>query len=131
MSIPGCTLVAMQFDPEGFKWVLSDRALTPEHPDYDYWREAAEELEWIEAGAPSEEVAAPEPAPEPERVPVHLQLTVTKEQAGQLLGGKSVDWIEKHVLPNVPTLRPSRSVLIPTAALEKWVNENTSFALEK
>ena len=63
------------------------------------------------------------------RVPVHLQLAVTKEGAGELLGGKSVDWIERYVLPHVKTVRVSRSVLIPARELERWVSENSEMAL--
>jgi hypothetical protein len=62
-------------------------------------------------------------------VPVHLQLAVTKEGAGELLGGKSVDWIERYVLPHVKTIRASRSVLIPYRELERWVSENSEMAL--
>ena len=62
-------------------------------------------------------------------VPAHLQLAVTKAQAGELLGGKSVDWVERHVLPHVKTVRPSRSVLIPMRELERWVSENSEKAL--
>jgi hypothetical protein len=63
------------------------------------------------------------------RVPVHLQLALTKEGAGELLGGKSVDWIERYVLPHVKTIRASRSVLIPYRELERWVSENSEMAL--
>ena len=63
------------------------------------------------------------------RVPVHLQLAVTKEGAGELLGGKSVDWIERYVLPHVKTVRPSRSILIPVTELQRWVSENSEMAL--
>lgn len=62
-------------------------------------------------------------------MPVHLQLAVTKEGAGELLGGKSVDWIERYVLPHVKTIRASRSVLIPYRELERWVSENIEMAL--
>ena len=62
-------------------------------------------------------------------MPVHLQLAVTKEGAGELLGGKSVDWIERYVLPHVKTIRASRSVLIPYRELERWVSENSEMAL--
>jgi len=62
-------------------------------------------------------------------VPVHLQLAVTKEGAGELLGGKSVDWVERYVLPHVKTVRVSRSVLIPARELERWVSENSEMAL--
>ncbi|HEV2981990.1 MAG TPA: hypothetical protein VGX51_11200 [Solirubrobacteraceae bacterium] len=57
------------------------------------------------------------------------RLAVTKAEAGELLGGKSVDWIEKYVLPYVRTVKPSRSVLIPVAELERWVDKNSARAL--
>ena len=60
---------------------------------------------------------------------MHLQLAVTKEGAGELLGGKSVDWIERYVLPHVKTVRPSRSILIPVTELQQWVSENSEMAL--
>ena len=60
---------------------------------------------------------------------MHLQLAVTKEGAGELLGGKSVDWVERYVLPHVKTIRASRSVLIPYRELERWVSENIEMAL--
>lgn len=60
---------------------------------------------------------------------MHLQLAVTKEGAGELLGGKSVDWVERYVLPHVKTVRPSRSILIPVTELQRWVSENSEMAL--
>ena len=60
---------------------------------------------------------------------MHLQLAVTKEGAGELLGGKSVDWVERYVLPDVKTVRPSRSILIPVTELQRWVSENSEMAL--
>lgn len=100
----------------GIVWLVA-------HGDEDMkqWQEYRRIERWIEEGDSSK----PETA---ERVPVHLQLAVTKEGAGQLLGGKSVDWIEKHVLPHVNTVKPSRSVLIPTSELERWINDNASRA---
>jgi hypothetical protein len=100
----------------GMVWLVS-------HGDEDMkrWQEYRQIERWIEEGDSSK----PETA---ERVPVHLQLAVTKEGAGQLLGGKSVDWVEKHVLPHVNTVKPSRSVLIPTSELERWINDNASRA---
>jgi hypothetical protein len=56
------------------------------------------------------------------------QLLLTKAQAGALLGGMSEDWVEKHVLPHVKTLRVSRSVLIDRADLERWAQEQAGYA---
>src|SRR3954469_15216846 len=106
------------FDAEGFAWVLAHG-----DDDSEYWREEAEILwwqdagcppvqdwkavdvadrqRWIDAGAPPIEEwnGTPKGAtktPAAPDVPVHLMLAVTKAQAGALLGGKSVDWIERH-----------------------------------
>lgn len=118
---------------QGWAWVLVHG------DDSEYWSEEAELEAWERAGCPPIEEWSPPWAsgPRPEAaddgdasaVPVHLQLAVTKEGAGALLGGKSVDWIEKHVLPSVRTIRPSRSVLIPTDELQRWVRDNASTAL--
>jgi hypothetical protein len=74
---------------------------------------------WHEAGCP----LLPEPLPNIDR------LAITKAQAGQLLGDKSVDWIEKYVLPHVKTVKVSRSVLIPRSELLRWVDDNSDWAL--
>jgi hypothetical protein len=98
--------------------------------DMDYWHEQARIDAWIEEG--KEEARAPaKPAPAKPATaePEPLQLAVTKEGAGQLLGGKSIDWIEKYVLPSVRTVRPSRSVLIPVSELERWLNVNARKAI--
>lgn len=116
---------------DGWHWILSrpDEVMERDHPDYEYWQEAADIERWIAEGAhPPADTAEP-PEGEAPPTPPHLCLAVTKAQAGELLGGKSVDWIEKHVLPHVATLRPSRSVLIPTSELERWVSENSGLAL--
>ncbi len=56
-------------------------------------------------------------------------LAVTRAQAGELLGGKSEDWIDRYVIPHVATVRVSRSVLIPLDELRRWIAENSSKAL--
>ncbi len=56
-------------------------------------------------------------------------LAVTRAQAGELLGGRSEDWIDRYVIPHVATLRVSRSVLIPVDELRRWVQANSSRAL--
>jgi hypothetical protein len=91
---------------------------------------------WIDAECPPvEDWLAGRPT-KPERTkttlpPSELQhlLALTKSQAGQLLGGKSEDWIEKYVLPHVKTVRQSRSVLIPATELQRFVHESASKAL--
>jgi hypothetical protein len=124
----------MSSDMGGWAWVFSrDDVIDRDHPDYSYWAETYELEEALASGEPHPDLSKPEEQPpaeaaEPE-VPVYRMLAVTKEQAGALLGGKSVDWIEKHVLPYVRTVRPSRSVLIPASELERWLNENADLAL--
>jgi hypothetical protein len=82
---------------------------------------------WLDLNAPSsvQRYGRGKPLPPSELVHLHA---VTKAQAGALLGGMSEDWIEKYVLPHVKTLKPSRSVLIPAAELQKWVQENADRA---
>jgi integrase len=86
---------------------------------------------WMDAGCPPVEewlnAAEPEQPAEPAPVRAHERLAVTKREAGELLGGKSEDWIEKHVLPRVQTIKSSRSVLIPAAELQRWVHEDSAF----
>jgi len=126
---------------DGWAWVFANG-----EEDHDYWREEARIQEWIEAGAPTamqmwEELQsrgdAPSVQPDGEanasatapEVPTHAMLAVTRRQAGALLGGKSEDWIDQYVIPAVKTVRESRSVLIPTRELERWVHENSSMGL--
>jgi excisionase family DNA binding protein len=49
--------------------------------------------------------------------PVH-RLALTKAEAASCLG-VSVDYFEQHVLPD---LRPTRDVLIPLVALQRWLD---------
>lgn len=127
-------VVASAFMPvelNGVQWVIGWGSPA----DDAYWTEQAELDRWMDAGCPPPEEwlgkgsAPDESKAATEDVPIRHRLAVTKEQAGLLLGGKSVDWIEDHVLPNVKTVKPSRSVLIPTAELERWMDENSGFAL--
>ena len=69
------------------------------------------------------------PVVDEERVPIHDRLAVTRAEAGKLIGGKSEKWVEKHVLPQVRTIKPSRSVLIPRKELDRWIVENADLAL--
>lgn len=104
-----------------------------------YWREQAQLDAWIDAGCPDVDdwlagrtsAKRPRQAAANDLPPSELrhQLAVTKAQAGALLGGKSEDWIEKHVLPHVKTVQASRSVLIPVVELKRWVDQNSSRAL--
>jgi hypothetical protein len=93
--------------------------------DIGYWQEQARIDDWIAAG--KDEAAKP-PRP-PDAGSSEPVLAVSLPEAGRRCGGKSTKWIEKHVLPYVETLRPSRSVLIVAASLERWVAENSGKGL--
>jgi hypothetical protein len=62
---------------------------------------------------------------EPERV---LDEFAPKAEAAQALG-KSIDWLEDHVMGDVRTLRRGASVLIPVRELEAWVEKSAGRAL--
>lgn len=115
-----------------------------EADEADHWREQVLLDEWIEDGAPDVDEwleKRPDKPAKPQRRParkaaaslppseLRSQLTLSKIQAGALLGGMSEDWIEKHVLPHVKTLRASRAVLIDASDLQRWVAENSGKAL--
>jgi hypothetical protein len=116
-------------------WSLIFRAtnevIDRDHPDFEYLDEERRIQEWMDAGAPSDEQPSEPDAVSAPPVPVHLQVAVDKKGAGALLGGKSEDWIEKHVLPHVSTIRPSRSVLIPRDEVDRWSRENSGKALDR
>jgi bisphosphoglycerate-dependent phosphoglycerate mutase len=104
--------------------------------DSDWAAEQVRIDAWIDAECPPVEdwLAGKPTKPERKKTslpPSELQhlLALTKRQAGQLLGGKSEDWIEKYVLPHVKTVRQSRSVLIPASELQRFVHESASKAL--
>jgi len=120
-------------DRSELRWVVQREGVFTEwDADYEALMEADEIERWIADGAPplAPEPPRPDPAsPEPDGVPVDRQIAVTKRGAGQLLGGKSEDWVEKYVLPHVPTIKPSRSVLILREDVEHWGRENKGRAL--
>ena len=55
---------------------------------------------------------------------------MTKAEAGQLLGGKSVDWIEDHVMGDIRTIRKGASVLIRVRDIEDWAERHAARALK-
>lgn len=53
---------------------------------------------------------------------------LSKDEAAQALG-VSVDYLEKHVLPDLPTVRKGARVLIPVKELEGWLDRTAGNAL--
>lgn len=97
--------------------------------DSDFWAEQVQIDRWMDAGCPPvDEWLGKSPKPKTPKLQPGERLAVSKREAGELLGGKSEDWIEKHVLPHVATVKSSRSVLIPNAELQRWVHENSGRA---
>ena len=113
--------------------------------DENYWREAAGIEDWIagvdspfadklveraeRARPPATKLSrAPKGPAEPE-VPPHERIAVTKAGAGRLLGNKSVDWVEDHVLGEVRTIRVGATVLIRVRDLEDWADKHAARAL--
>ena len=67
----------------------------------------------------------------PPRVPIAPpppRLAVTKDVAAQMLS-MSVDSLERHVLPDVRSIRVGGLVRIPTTELDRWVADRAARAL--
>jgi hypothetical protein len=117
---------------------MSDIEVIGDPGNEDYWREQVLLDAWFDEGCPPVDqwLADHDQRPPKHKRPgrkaaaalppseLRNQLTLTKVQAGALLGGMSEDWVEKHVLPYVKTLHQSRSVLIDAADLQRWVHDN-------
>lgn len=71
-------------------------------------------------GAGTDQVAAASAAPH--------RLAVTKDVAAQMLS-MSIDSLERHVMPDVRSIRVSGLVRIPTSELDRWVADRASRAL--
>jgi excisionase family DNA binding protein len=76
------------------------------------------------------------PEPEP---PLHpsaperqapLRLALTKAEAADSLG-VSVDFLERHVMPELRVVRRGRRRLIPLRELERWLEQNAEQPLER
>jgi hypothetical protein len=53
---------------------------------------------------------------------------LSKDEAAEALG-VSVDYLEKHVLPDLATVRKGARVLIPVKELEGWLDRTAGKAL--
>lgn len=56
------------------------------------------------------------------------RLALSKTEAAEALG-VSVDFLEDHVLAELPVVRRGRKVLIPAAALDAWLATNAARTL--
>jgi hypothetical protein len=57
------------------------------------------------------------------------RLALSKAEAAEALG-VSVDFFEKHVMPDLRIVRRGRRRLIPLHVLENWLDENASRTLQ-
>jgi excisionase family DNA binding protein len=55
------------------------------------------------------------------------RLALSKAEAAEALG-VSVDFLERHVMPELPVVRRGRRRLIPVAVLEQWLDHNAERA---
>jgi hypothetical protein len=119
-------------DSEQWAWVLVNGT------DAEYWQEAAEIEDWIEAGAPPVEEwhaekrgERPKPLPSaPGKVDLpEVALALSQAQAAGLLG-VSPDTFERHVLPELRVLHIGRRKMIPLRELEDYVSRKSARALE-
>jgi hypothetical protein len=80
------------------------------------------------------EHAAPAQPPQPseprqESKPTTLRLAYSPDEAAQALG-VSRDFFDEHIACELPIIRRGRRKLVPIGALERWLIENASVALE-
>ena len=66
----------------------------------------------------------------PHEPPKAPRLALSKAEAAQALG-VSIDFLERHVLPELRVVRVGRRRLIPVKELERWLEESASLALER
>ena len=57
------------------------------------------------------------------------RLTLSKAEAAAALG-VSIDYLDKRVIPGLRTVTKGGRVLIPTAALAKWIESNGARPLQ-
>jgi len=70
-------------------------------------------------------------APKAPSAPGAGRLVVTKREACELLGGVSMDTLERYVMKDVSVIRRGRVRLIPVYELQRWIKENASKTLER
>jgi excisionase family DNA binding protein len=58
------------------------------------------------------------------------RLALSKAEAADALG-VSVDFLEQHVLPELRVVRRGRRRLIPAGELERWLDRNAGFAVDR
>ena len=58
------------------------------------------------------------------------RLALSKREAAEALG-VSVDFLEEHVMHELRVVRRGRRRLIPIAELQRWLEDNASFAIER
>jgi excisionase family DNA binding protein len=58
------------------------------------------------------------------------RLALSKREAADALG-VSVDFFEKHIMPELRIIRRGRRRLIPVRELERWLDENAAVVLER
>ena len=58
------------------------------------------------------------------------RLALSKREAADALG-VSVDFFEKHIMPELRIIRRGRRRLIPVSELERWLDENAAVVLER
>src|SRR4051812_41076262 len=129
-------------DPQDFAWLRRrDEVIDADHPDHEYWMEAAAIEDWIAEGAPplgptnpSHEgtpAARPELPARPQRPDLPtVALAVSPERAAALLD-VSRDYFDKHVKPDIRVVSQGRRILVTIRELERWLSEREAHALSE
>ncbi len=111
----------MADDPRDYFWLI-----THGEEDMSYWEEEAALYRLLDGEEPPR--SALPSSPERPQVPA-MALAVSREQAAALLG-YSLDHYERHVEPNLRTVRLGRRVTVPVRELERWVEDHAAQALK-
>lgn len=128
----------MGWDPRAFDWNSIDPDELADMQETDLWLEAGappldewlrvRDVAWVRRTGVAEPSAPPLPdAPRLPELP-NVMLACSRETAAVMLD-RSVDSFDKHVMPDLRTIRRGRLVRIPLTELERWVNENAARAL--
>ena len=67
--------------------------------------------------------------PSPSSPQIVPRLALSKLEAAQALG-VSVDYLEEHVLPELPVVRRGRRVFVAVAELERWLDRSAALTLD-